>query len=351
MASINLEVHQFTEDEILAETKRLLKHLAPLGWDFDICRDLAPLTLEINKLKEEKNIVILGHSYETPDILFGVADHKGDSFGLSKVAQEVEAEGILFAGVHFMAETAKILNPTKTVYLSDLGAGCSLAESITAEDVRRLKEQYPGVPVVTYINTSADVKAESDIIVTSANAPRILGVMETDRVIFLPDKYMAANLAKEFPDKEFISWDGRCVVHEEFTGERVHFYRDQFGKDLHILVHTECAPEVVTEADLAGGTGDMIRYLQDNPQAQKLMLVTECGLVDRLRVEFPDRNFVGTCNLCPYMKRITLANILDTLRDPKPENIIEVEEGIRVRALDALNQMFVLTAKAEKKRL
>lgn len=338
----------FTEEEINNEATRLFEELKHLQWSYDICHDIADVTLEICKLKKEKNIVILAHSYQTPDIIFGVSDYKGDSYGLSKYAQSTDAKAILFAGVHFMAETAKILNPEKEVYISDQRAGCSLSESITGTDVRKLKAQYPGIPVITYINTSAEVKAETDIIVTSANAPKIIATLEKEghkKLIFLPDKLMGANLRKMFPNIDFIEWNGVCIVHQEFTKDKVHFYKDQFGEDLHILVHTECAPEVVSEADLAGGTTDMIRFIKNNPSAKKIMLVTECGLVDRLKIEFPDRDFVGSCNLCPYMKKITLHNILETLRDPKPENVVNVEESIRVRALQSIQKMFEYTEK------
>ena len=336
----------FSEDEINKEAHRLLESLKQLNWTFEICKDIAPVTLEINKLKKEKDVVILAHSYQTPDIIFGISDHKGDSYGLSKAAQQAKESTILFAGVHFMAETAKILNPEKQVLISDPNAGCSLSESITGEDVRVLKKKFPGVPVVTYINTSAEVKAETDIIVTSANAPKIIRKLKEEghnKLIFLPDKLMGKNLKNSFPDIEFIGWDGVCIVHEEFTQEKVHFYRNQFGEDLQILVHTECAPEVVSEANLAGGTGDMIRFIEENPDKKKLMLVTECGLTDRLRIEYPDREFVGTCNLCPYMKKITLYNILETLKNPKKENIIELDEELRLKALRSIKNMFKYT--------
>lgn len=333
----------FSVEELNNEANRLLDSLKHLNWTFDICKDIAPLTLEINQLKKEKNVTILAHSYQSPDIIFGVSDHKGDSYGLSKVAQEVNESIILFAGVHFMAETAKILNPNKQVMISDPNAGCSLSESITGKDVVALKEKYPGIPVVTYINTSADVKAETDIIVTSANAPKIIQSLINEghkKIIFLPDKLMGLNLMNKFPEIEFINWEGICIVHEEFTQKKVHYFREQFGEDLQILVHTECAPEVVSEANLAGGTGDMIRFIEDNPEKKKFMLVTECGLVDRLRIEYPDREFVGTCNLCPYMKKITLYNILETLKNPQKENIIELDENVRLKALKSIEKMF-----------
>lgn len=341
-----LKKRQFSEQEIDQESNRLLEHLKELDWTFEICKDIAPITLEINKLKQEKGVVILAHSYQTPDIIFGIADYKGDSYYLSKVAQKTKEKTILFAGVHFMAETAKILNPEKMVLLSDISAGCSLAESITGEDVRSLKGRFPGIPVVSYINTSADVKAETDIIVTSANAPKIIRMLQQEghsKLIFLPDKLMGNNLKNRFPDIEFIGWDGVCIVHEEFTQKKVHYFREQFGNDLQILVHTECAPEVVSEANLAGGTGDMIRFIELNPDKKKFMLVTECGLVDRLRIEYPDREFVGSCNLCPYMKKITLHNILETLKQPKADQIIELDEQIRLKALKSIEKMFEYT--------
>ncbi|MHA2298576.1 MAG: quinolinate synthase NadA [Candidatus Hodarchaeales archaeon] len=343
MTAVRSTESPFSDQEINQEAMRLHDHLGKLDWPLDVCQDIAPLTLEINHLKKERNVVILAHSYQTPDIIFGVSDFKGDSYGLSKVAQTINADVILFAGVYFMAETAKILNPEKTVLIPDNKAGCSLSESITADDVRWLKDKHPGVPVVTYVNTSADVKAESDVIVTSANAPRIIKALETKRIIFIPDKYMTANLRDVFPDIEFISWDGRCIVHEEFNGEKIRFYREQYGEDLHVLVHTECAPEVVGEANMAGGTSNMINYIENNPNAKKIMLVTECGLTERLRVEFPNREFVGSCNMCPYMKQISLDNILETLRNPQPRNIVEVDENKRIKALIALNRMFELT--------
>ncbi|OLS16519.1 MAG: Quinolinate synthase A [Candidatus Heimdallarchaeota archaeon LC_3] len=336
------EINEFvlTEAEIEKEAKNLHNKLSSVGYDYEVCLDLAKLTLEIKYFKEKHNAIIVAHSYQTPDIIFGIADYKGDSYELSLVCQDTPAKIILFCGVVFMAETAKILNPQKTVLIPSQKAGCSLADSITGEDVKNLKKENPNIPVVTYINTKADVKAESDIIVTSANVRNIIENLNTDELIFIPDKYMTKNMENLYPDKKFIGWDGKCIVHEEFTVEKVDFYRKQLGKDLHILVHTECAPEVVGRADMAGGTGDMIRYIKSHPEAKKFFLVTECGLSERLKIEFPDREFIMQCNMCPYMKEITLDNILECLRNPKPENIIELPSNIISKAKKSLQKMF-----------
>ncbi|MHA1166178.1 MAG: quinolinate synthase NadA [Candidatus Hodarchaeales archaeon] len=342
MASLSLKRTVFSDQEIIREAKRLHESLGRIGWSLENCEMIAPDTLEINQLKEQSNTVILAHSYQTPDIIFGVSDFKGDSYGLSKIAQTTTADNILFAGVYFMAETAKILNPGKQV-LVPFRAGCSLSESITAEDVRFLKKKHPRTPVISYVNTSAEVKAESDVIITSANAYRIIPKLGVKKLIFLPDKYMMANLSKRFPEIEFVSWNGACTVHEEFTGPEVHHYREIYGNDLRILVHTECAPEVVEESDLSGGTSDMIQFIENNPKAKNLMLVTECGLTERLRIEYPDRKFVGSCSICPYMKKINLMNILETLREPKDGNFVQVPEEIRKKAHVALERMFELS--------
>ena len=333
----------FTMEQIFNEARHLYEKLHHVGFDIEMCEEIAPIILEIEYWKKKRKAIILAHSYQTPDIVFGIADAKGDSYGLSKIAQKADAEVIVFCGVKFMAETAKILNPSKTVLLPSKDAGCSLSESITGEDVKKLKQQYPGIPVVTYINTSYDVKAESDVIVTSANASQIIRKLNANTIIFLPDKLMAANLVQLIPEVKFITWNGKCIVHEAFTAENIYQYRKQFGDDLHILIHTECAPEVVELANLAGGTGDMIQYIKKHPEAKKIMLVTECGLTDRLKVEFPDREFVGSCNLCPYMKKVNLYNILECLKRPTADNIIEIPEDDRMRALKPIEQMFVLT--------
>ncbi|MFW9929374.1 MAG: quinolinate synthase NadA [Candidatus Thorarchaeota archaeon] len=335
----------FSKSDIEKKSKELYDKLHYVGYDKEVCNDLAPLVLEIEYWKTKRNAVILAHSYQTPDILFGIADYRGDSYQLSKICQNLSAEIIVFAGVRFMAETAKILNPDKIVLLPSLEAGCSLAESITATDIKNLRSKYPSsTPVLTYINTNADVKAESDIIVTSGNVNSIMNKITSENIIFLPDKFMAKNIAKLYPNKNIIPWNGKCIVHEEFTAEKVNFYKNLYGSDLHILVHTECAPEVVGLANLAGGTGDMIRYIKNHPDVKKLMLVTECGLTDRLRIEFPDREFIGSCNLCPYMKKITLDNILYCLKQLPKENIINIEKEIINKAYYPLEEMFKLSA-------
>jgi len=327
----------FSEEEIKAETERMYAKLQHVGFGRALCQMFAPLTLEINRLKKEKNAVILAHSYQTPDILYGIADFQGDSYQLSKNAQDTNAEIIVFCGVRFMAETAKILNPSKTVLLPSPAAGCSLAESITAEDVRELKAKYPGVPVITYVNTSAEVKAEADACCTSANALAIVESFPNDSIIFLPDRFMAKNLQK-MTAKKIISWNSACIVHEDFRAAKINQFRKKYP-GLKVLAHTECAPEVVDVSDFAGGTNDMMRFVEQN-EAPSYMLVTECGLSDRMRAEFPEKDFLGMCGLCPYMKQNTLALILQVLKSPKSEQIIELPENIRLGAERALRKMF-----------
>ncbi len=329
----------FSEEEIEKETDRLYEHLQEVGWTREDCKLIAPLTLEINKLKKEKNAIILAHSYMRPQIIFGIADHVGDSYGLSKAAKETDAEIIVFCGVEFMAETAKILNPDKTVIIPDREAGCSLADSITAKDVLELKKKYPGIPVACYINTTAEVKAVCDVCVTSSNAERILKNLPGDKVIFVPDKHMGRNLAKS-TGKEIIIWDGKCIAHDEFQEEHVKEVRKMFP-GVKILAHAECDPSVVSLVDLVAGTSGMIKYIKEHG-AGTYMLVTECGLSDRLQVEFPESKFVGTCMICPYMKKITLKKILDALKNPSPDLIIELRPEVIEKAKKSLERMFII---------
>jgi quinolinate synthase len=288
----------------------------------------APYIARINQLKQQRNAVILVHNYQTPEIFHGVADFSGDSLELARRGAQSKARIILMCGVHFMAETAKILAPEKTVLIPDLRAGCSLAEGITGEDVRLLKQKYPGVPVVTYVNTSAEVKAESDICCTSANAVRIVESLGADRVIFLPDGYLGRYLASK-TDVEIILWEGSCEVHERFTAEEIRAYRGSHS-GIQVIAHPECPPDVLSEADFVGSTSAMIRYVGEH-KPKRVVMVTECSMSDNVAVEHPDVEFVRPCNLCPHMKRITLPKILSTLETLQPEVHIAPEVAERAR--------------------
>ncbi len=294
---------------------------------------------DINRIKAEKNAIVLAHYYMRDVIKFGIADYVGDSLDLSRAGRDTDADLIVFCGVNFMAETAKILSPGKTVLLPTLAAGCSLAESITAEDVRKLRSEFPNAAVVTYVNTTADVKAESDVCVTSANAKKIVAALPNDEIIFLPDMYMGANIAAEMPEKKFITWKGTCIVHERFTGPDLMHYK-AMHPGLKVLAHYECPPDVLEMADMHGGTSDMRRYIAENP-AQSYLLATECGMSSTIKEEFPEKEILGPCNLCPYMKSVDIYNTRKTLIMGKPEII--VPEGIRIRALRSLERMFELT--------
>jgi quinolinate synthase len=281
----------------------------------------APYVDAINKLKRERNAVILAHNYMTPEIFHGVADIVGDSL-------------IVLAGVHFMAETAKLLSPEKTVLMPDMAAGCSLASSITAADVRLLREKYPGVPVVTYVNTSADVKAESDVCCTSGNAVKIVESLGTDKVICLPDQYLARYIASQ-TDVEVIYWEGSCEVHERFTGAELRDYRKQF-KDIVIVAHPECPQDVLKEADFVGSTANMVNYVGE-AKPERVLLVTECSMSDNVAVEHPNVEFIRPCNLCPHMKLITLPKILDALTNMEPR--VEVDPEVAERARLTVERM------------
>lgn len=294
----------------------------------------APWIAEIERLKRERNAVILAHNYQTPEIFYGIADITGDSLGLAREAAQTDAGVIVQCGVHFMAETSKILCPEKTVLIPDSDAGCSLAESITADDIRLLRERYPGVPVVTYVNTSAEVKAESDICCTSSNAVEVVESLNTDRVIFLPDQYLGKWVATQ-TDVDLILWQGSCEVHERFTGEELRRYREQHP-GVHILAHPECPPEVLDEADFTGSTSGLIKHLSQT-QARQVVMITECSMSDNVAVEFPDIDFVRPCNLCPHMKRITLPKVLASLRTLSTR--VEVDPAVAQRARRAVERM------------
>ena len=294
----------------------------------------APYIHKINKLKKEKNAVILAHNYQTPEIYHGVADFSADSLALAIEASKTSADIILMAGVHFMAETAKLMSPDKKVILPDMDAGCSLSSSVTGKDVRLLKEKYPGVPVVTYINTSADVKAESDICCTSANAVKAVESLGVDRVIFLPDQYMAKYVASKTKVK-IISWKGTCIVHEKFSAKEINDIKKQ-NPEILILSHPECPPDVISASDFTGSTTGMINYVSKN-QPKKVMMVTECSMSDNVEVENPNVQFIKPCNLCPYMKTITLPKILDCLENESNE--ILIPDNVITKARAAVERM------------
>ncbi|MDH6231971.1 quinolinate synthase [Mesorhizobium soli] len=291
----------------------------------------------ILRLKRERNAVILAHNYQTPEIFHCVADIVGDSLALARKAMEVEAEVIVLAGVHFMAETAKLLNPEKTVLIPDLGAGCSLADSITPEDVRLMRQRFPGVPVVTYVNTSAAVKAESDICCTSGNAKAVVESLGVPRVIMLPDEYLAQNIAAQ-TDVEIIAWKGHCEVHERFTPADIRELREAHP-GVTVLAHPECPPEVVAEADFAGSTAAMSDYVGREKPA-RVVLITECSMSDNVSVGYPDIEFIRPCNLCPHMKRITLGNIRAALEENR--HVVTIDPELAVRARLAVERMLAV---------
>ncbi|OCC03449.1 quinolinate synthase [Labrys sp. WJW] len=288
-------------------------------------------------LKKERNAVILAHNYQTPEIFHCVADVVGDSLALARRAVDTDADVIVLAGVHFMAETAKLLNPDKTVLIPDLGAGCSLADSITPKDVRLMRATYPGVPIVTYVNTSAAVKAESDVCCTSGNAKRIVEKLGVPKVIMLPDEYLARNIAAE-TDVEIIAWKGHCEVHERFSPTEVRQLREDHPGVI-VLAHPECPPEVVAEADFSGSTALMSDYVAEHKPA-RVVLLTECSMSDNVAVHHPSVDFIRPCNLCPHMKRITLANIREALEANRHE--VTIDPAVAVAARRAVERMLEL---------
>ena len=288
-------------------------------------------------LKRQRNAVILAHNYQTPEIFHGVADIIGDSLALARKAMSTEADVNVLAGVHFMAETAKLLNPKKTVLIPDLGAGCSLADSITAADIRLLRQRYPGVPVVTYVNTSAEVKAESDICCTSGNAKPVVESLGVPRVLMLPDEYLAQNIAAQ-TDVQIIAWKGHCEVHERFTPADIRALRENHP-GVTVLAHPECPPEVVAESDFAGSTADMSGYVERHKPA-RVVLMTECSMSDNVAVQHPDVEFIRPCNLCPHIKRITLANIRTALE--QNQHVVTVDPEIAGRARLAVERMLAV---------
>ncbi|MBC5829581.1 MAG: quinolinate synthase NadA [Candidatus Eremiobacteraeota bacterium] len=299
----------------------------------------APYVAAINQLKAERNAIILAHNYQTPEVFHCVADIVGDSLGLAFDAAKTSADVILLCGVHFMAETAKLVSPHKTVLVPDMKAGCSLAESITAADVRLMRERYPATPVVTYVNTSAEVKAESDICCTSGNALAVVESLKVPRVIFLPDEYLARYVASK-TDVEVISWHGHCEVHERFTGKEIAEYRAD-NPGIVVLAHPECPPDVLAQADFVGSTSAMSAYVGKQRPA-RVVMITECSMSDNVAIEYPDVEFVRPCNLCPHMKRTTLPKILYSLQTLQYE--VTVDPAVVQRARNAVERMLALRA-------
>jgi quinolinate synthase len=312
--------------------ERVKTVIPPLEWPF-FAGDIEAILA----LKRTRNAVILAHNYQTPEIFHCVADLVGDSLALAREATRVDADVVVLAGVHFMAETAKLLNPGKTVLIPDTAAGCSLASSITPADVRLLRQRYPGVPIITYVNTSAAVKAESDICCTSGNAKKIVESLGVDRVIMLPDEFLAQNVAAETA-VEIIAWAGHCEVHERFTATEIRLLREQYP-GIVVLAHPECPPEVVAEADFAGSTAAMSEYVGTKKPA-RVVMVTECSMSDNVAVGHPEIEFVRPCNLCPHMKRITLSNIRRALETMTHE--ITIDPMVAVAARRGVERMLAV---------
>ncbi len=306
---------------------KVKSHITPMEWQLQ-----APLIAEINRLKVAKNAVILAHNYMTPEIFHGVGDYVGDSLGLAKEAARSEAAIIVQAGVHFMAETSKILSPEKTVLIPDLRAGCSLASSITGADVRLIKQRFPGLPIVTYVNTTADVKAETDVCCTSANAVQVVEHVArewgVDRVILIPDEFLARNVARQ-TDIKIIAWAGRCEVHERFTAADILELREAHP-GIEVLAHPECPAEVLEVSDFAGSTAAMTNYVMTR-KPKRVVLITECSMSDNVAIDAVETEFIRPCNLCPHMKRISLENIYEALLHNRYEVLVDPEIGARAR--------------------
>ena len=309
---------EFTQEVKIATDpiyQKISKVMPEIEWSVH-----APYIHRINQLKKEKNAIVLAHNYQTPEIYHGISDVAADSLALAIEAAKTKADIIVMAGVHFMAETSKLMSPEKKVLLPDMDAGCSLSSSVTGKDVRLLKEKYPGVPVVSYVNTSADVKAETDICCTSANAVKIVESLGVKKVIFLPDDYLAKYVASQ-TSVEIIAWKGICMVHDQFNEKEIYDIRER-NPGIKIIAHPECPPDVIKASDFAGSTGGMIDYVKSN-QPKKVMMVTECSMSDNIQVENPNVEFIRPCNLCPHMKKITLPKILDCLEKETGEIIMD----------------------------
>ena len=318
------------------------------NYSMEQCEKMFPIVEEINALKKERNAVILAHSYVAPEIILTVADYDGDSFKLSQDATKVKEDTIVFAAVRFMGETAKILNPSKNVLIPGPLTGCSLADSITSDEVKALREKFPEHSFVCYINTTADVKAECDVCVTSSNVMKIVANLENDKILFLPDRLMGANLKNELKekniDKEIVLTSGCCYVHEQYDPDLIQFFRKQ-NPGLLVVSHPECHPGIALQSDFVGSTGQMVEFLQKTDKKVPVLLLTECGLNARMQYEMPDRQFIGSCSMCKYMKSNSLENILETLRHPEKAHSIELDECVAQKAKKCIDAMFEYAAR------
>ncbi|WP_370229708.1 quinolinate synthase NadA [Cognatishimia sp.] len=312
---------------------RMSRVVSPADWAI-----YAPYVKAINDLKRERNAVVLAHNYMTPEIFHGISDVSGDSLQLAIEATKVDADVIVQCGVHFMAETSKILSPEKTVLMPDMSAGCSLAESITAKGVEEMRAKYPGAPVVSYVNTTAEVKAASDICCTSSNAVQIVDAMDSDTVIMTPDQYLAQNVANQ-SKKKVVFWEGSCIVHELYTADDLRAYRE-YDPEVKIIAHPECTPAVVAESDFTGSTSGIIKWVHDN-KPKKAMLITECSMASNIADELPEVDFAKPCNMCPYMKKISLEKVLYVLHTM--ENQVEVDADVAAKARLSVQRMIDLS--------
>ena len=314
-------------------------------YNLEKCEEFTPVINEINRLKKEKNAVILAHSYVSPEIIYGVSDYSGDSYELSKNAQKTKAEIIVFCAVKFMAETAKILNPEKQVLIPTQFNGCTLADAMTGDDVRKLKAENPDYSFICYINTTAEVKAECDVCVTSSNVYKIVESVPSQKIFFIPDKLMGINLREELErrgvKKDIKLYDGVCYAHEQYDSDMIEYIRLKYPK-VRVLSHPECNAGVLKHSDYVGSTSQMIKYVKET-NAEAFLMLTECGLTGRLQLELPDRKFVGSCTLCKYMKANNLENILRVLKSPGPEDAVDLDESTRLKALHCINEMFRYT--------
>jgi quinolinate synthase len=337
--------HHLSAQELFTMLKQIRVGGQACTYSLRKCEELVPLINQIRDLKEKENAVILVHSYVVPEILYGVGDFSGDSYQLSKNATETDAQTIVFAGVRFMGETAKILNPDKKVLIPALNDGCSLAESITAKEVKDLRDQFPDHTFICYINTSAEVKADCDVCVTSANVYKVCEKIPNDKIYFLPDKFMGQNLVNHFQEKGIEKtiryYHGTCYVHEEYTPDQIFMIRQEYP-EVKIVSHPECSTEVIKNSDYVGSTSQMLDFMEHSSSREFLML-TECGLSSRLQKEYPDKRFVGSCTMCRYMKSNRLEDIIRVLTKPLERDVINIDEAVRLRALRCVEAMFHYT--------